>query len=126
MIAPTTHTPRTNHGRPKSPARNPVVVKMPVPIMFAITRAVAWVNLNSRRREGLVTESISDSMVLLQEDSPPRGFPSFLRRGSRSCGRQVDQPPPRPLLFKRGFASPSPWGEVGPAAGALTRSSRDG
>jgi len=29
-----------------------VVVKMPVPIMLAITRAVAWLNSNSRRKEG--------------------------------------------------------------------------
>ena len=39
--APTTQIHNTSVGEPSCPARNPVVVKMPVPIMFDTTSAVA-------------------------------------------------------------------------------------
>jgi hypothetical protein len=47
--------PRTNSGRPKSPARNPVVVKMPVPIMFDTTRAAQLVTVRTRRRGAVIS-----------------------------------------------------------------------
>src|SRR5438477_1482154 len=40
-------------GEPRSPARNPVLVKIPVPIMLEITSAVALTTPNWRRRAGL-------------------------------------------------------------------------
>ncbi len=54
-IPPTTQMPRTNSGRPKSPARNPVVVKMPVPIMFDTTRAAQLVTVRTRRRGAVIS-----------------------------------------------------------------------
>src|SRR5262245_48354072 len=42
--------PITRPGCPRSPARNPVVVKMPTPIMFDTTSAVALVVLSWRTR----------------------------------------------------------------------------
>jgi hypothetical protein len=39
---------------PRSPARNPVVVKIPTPIMFDTTNAVALTTPSCRRREGLL------------------------------------------------------------------------
>src|SRR6185436_18905195 len=42
--------PMTRPGCPRSPARNPVVVKMPTPIMFDTTSAVALVVFSWRTR----------------------------------------------------------------------------
>ena len=41
QTAPTTQIQRMREGEPRSPAANPVVVKIPVPIMFDTTSAVA-------------------------------------------------------------------------------------
>ena len=51
-MPPTTHIARTSELRPRSAARNPVVVKMPVPIILATTRAMALKVVNSRLSDG--------------------------------------------------------------------------
>ena len=40
---------KTREGAPKSPARKPLVVKMPVPTMFETTSAVALTRSSSLR-----------------------------------------------------------------------------
>src|SRR5438132_738818 len=41
MSPPVSHTSNTRQGEPRSASRKPLVVKTPVPIMLATTRAVA-------------------------------------------------------------------------------------
>src|SRR5215471_5809305 len=50
--APTIQLHRTSEGEPSWPARNPVLVKMPVPIMFDTTSAVALTTPSWRRSAG--------------------------------------------------------------------------
>src|SRR5580698_4567713 len=53
MAAPATQMPSTREGVPNCPARNPVVVKMPVPIMLEITSASALTTPSCRSSAGL-------------------------------------------------------------------------
>src|SRR5512144_2425745 len=48
--APTSQITSTSMGSPRSPARNPLVAKMPVPTMFDTTSAVALMMPSCRRR----------------------------------------------------------------------------
>ena len=55
--------PTTSDGWPKSPARNPVVVKIPVPIMFDTTNAVALHIPSCRCRVGVEFWPIPDMVA---------------------------------------------------------------
>jgi hypothetical protein len=50
QMAPTTQITNTKNGDPRSPARNPVVVKIPDPTMFDTTSAVALTTPNCRNK----------------------------------------------------------------------------
>ena len=50
MAAPTNQTPMTRAGVPRSPTRKAGIVKMPVPIMFDTTMAVALTKPMRRTR----------------------------------------------------------------------------
>src|ERR1043166_407412 len=64
--APTTQIQRTRPGEPRSPARNPVVPKMPVPIMLDTTSAVALTTPSCRRRAGFEFGEVTSVFILLR------------------------------------------------------------
>src|SRR5690349_6600867 len=61
--APTTQIHSTRAGEPSWPARNPVVVQIPVPIMFDTTSAIALTTPSCLRSAGL-DEATSDPILL--------------------------------------------------------------
>src|SRR4249919_3032784 len=96
---PTTQMLRTRFGEPSWPARNPVPVKITVPIMLETTSAVALISPSWRRSPGLATATTS--FYELPADRVTRRDTFYTscrcRKGKDRCGppcRRVEEGAP--------------------------------
>src|ERR1700674_1826689 len=82
--APTAQLHDNRLAEPRSPARNPVVPKIPMPIMLETTSAVALITPSWRRRAGFAAV-VATSVLILPPATTPPAAPATFRRHIHKC-----------------------------------------